>query len=720
MNKPISSFRNPALQAADIQLHSQYPIGMDFETWGSEPLPTVGLDNYLHAGTFQPLACALVRQDSGLHEDVMVFDFVQRPEDYERFRRMLINNGGHVHFAAHNAGFERGVISTMGLDPLKLHFIDSAVISRCMGAGSHLEAAAPQLLGIDKIEAGKDLIKKFSIPNERYNFRPPTAADVANDPDWQDFLDYMVQDARASHRIARDHMWIGMMERDYEEITAAMNQRGWKVDLDAVKEMQLRYLNNLASALEWFADNIDDQLNLNSPLQLKEWCRARGMHATSFDEEHVNRYLDRVTKKLTDPNLDELKRDRLEEVRHMLQTKQTLGGSSLKKLKVILDTVGPDGVLRDQYMHCGAGQSFRTSGRGVQMQNLKRLPPQPRDIAELFDPMSVWTNDELAENLRQVFTAHHPQGALIVGDFSSVESRGLAYLAGEQWKLDAYHRGEDLYKVLAAKINHLDDWHQVTKEQRQSGKVGELSCGYGAGGTAVQGFAQKMGIEMSEDEAVQLVRDWRATNPMIVELWALLDQLLLAAVQSWGQGAIFTASLANNLSIEFDRGRTPLSLEKQHPGAKTISMRLYLRGQSRPVLERIFQGCYLRGNQVCYYKPSERRGGDLWSAWYIDPKTKQKRFYSLYGGKLSGILTQSFCRELFFIALKRVTEKVERPGVRLIGQFHDEIVLDYDPLVAPYPVEIVKKELEQVMSNPHPFKGFPLAAEVKHDYRYTK
>ena len=119
----------------------------------------------------------------------------------------------------------------------------------------------------------------------------------------------------------------------------------------------------------------------------------------------------------------------------MLRTKQVLGGSSLKKLKVILDTVGPDGVLRDQYMHCGAGQSFRTSGRGVQMQNLKRLPPQPRGIAELFDPQQDWTNEELAENVRQCFTAHHPQGSLIVGDFSSVESRGLAYLAGEQWKL---------------------------------------------------------------------------------------------------------------------------------------------------------------------------------------------------------------------------------------------------------------------------------------------
>lgn len=159
MNHPVSFVKDTVLQAAHIQLRSQYPIGMDFETWGSEPLPTVGLDNYLHAGEFHPLACAMVWQDEGSHENIVVFDFVKRPEDYDWYRQVLIDNGDYVHLAAHNADFERGVIGTMGLDPLKLHIIDTAVISRCMGAGSRLEAAAPQLLGID---IGREMVKHLS------------------------------------------------------------------------------------------------------------------------------------------------------------------------------------------------------------------------------------------------------------------------------------------------------------------------------------------------------------------------------------------------------------------------------------------------------------------------------------------------------------------------------------------------------------------------------
>src|SRR5690606_11992918 len=152
--------------------------------------------------------------------------------------------------------------------------------------------------------------------------------------------------------------------------------------------------------------------------------------------------------------------------------------------------------LRGQYLHVGAGQTFRTSGRGVQMQNLKRIGGKPRPINP--NRVLVWGNDALSSNIRQVFTASEPLGKLIIGDLSSIESRGLAYLAGAEWKLDAYAQGKDMYKVQAVSMGLASGYDNVTPAQRQTGKVGELSCGYGAGPGAVRSFAEKMGTELTD------------------------------------------------------------------------------------------------------------------------------------------------------------------------------------------------------------------------------
>jgi hypothetical protein len=150
---------------------------------------------------------------------------------------------------------------------------------------------------------------------------------------------------------------------------------------------------------------------------------------------------------------------------------------------------------------------------------------------------------------------------------------------------------------------------------------------------------------------------------------------------------------------------------------------------ARLILQRIFHGCYMRGGNVGYYKPSDRKTGDLWRNHFKDPKTKQVRFYELYGGKLAGILTQSFCRELFFEALERAhTWCKNHENVQLVGQFHDEIVVDWKVGPAtgtgrftPYRLEDAKRQLETCMSTAPGFApSFPLAADIKDDYRYTK
>ena len=701
-------------------------IGLDFETYGEVDLLNCGLENYVSGQYFRPLIARLVTTSGYGYREERI-DFVSGNPSLDSVRNHLASVIGDRRIVAHNAPFEHRVLRWLGMDYDYERFIDSAVIARAAGAASKLEAAAPQLLGVDKMEEGRDLIKLFSIPgkyqeeNECDAFDPRIVYEYLNE--WGLFGQYCGVDARLSLRIALEWGWVLTPAEDsYTWATNRMNDAGWPVDLDMVKEMKRRYEANLAQALEDFQSKYHtDDLNLNSLKQMKEWCAVRGVRATSFDEKHVKSMLRRVNKKILDLNTPALKQQNYLEVRDLLITKQILGGSSLKKLDVILRNVSADGRLRNQYLHAGAGQTLRTSGRSVQMQNLKRLSI-PADMEELLDGSVEWDNSQLAENLRQVFTSSHRNGRLIVGDFSSVESRGLAYQAGEEWKLAAYRDGKDLYKVLASQILGGLAYESVTKDQRQLGKVGELSCGYGAGPDAVREFAKNMGTELSEGESAKLVSDWRAVNPKIVEYWNELDSMLHRVVEGH-TGSARLALPHDDLMLTISAVGTPDSLVKQ--AGKVTSIEINLSQKSNVVLRRYFHGCYVRGRSIGYFKPSDRKTGDLWRNSYIHPKTKVRTFYSVYGGKLSGILTQSLCREIFFQVLHRVgVWSTGHENVMPVGQFHDEIVLDWVPPVLPgnNGIRLVTAELmlTRLMSDPGRFASFPLAAEVKSAYRYIK
>lgn len=688
--------------------------GLDFETYGTRDLRTVGIDNYMADPEFKPLIAAVVH-NTGVEE---MYDFVLEPDCIYDFADTLRQNAG----VAHNAPFERGVLTTMKVDPdIGAYLRDTAMLARAMGAGASLSHAARQLLDSDKLDEGKELIQKFSLPTKDGRCLVDdlaAAGTLHKDPDWARFKEYCLQDARLSVDLWETYSPnLNGKELRFEKLTHEMNQAGWRVDLAAVQEMSRRYHENLEVELAQFRLTYDPkhELNFGSPIQLKRWCAERGVKASSFDEAHVAALLKKMEQKLDTLPVSDSRYVGYNEVRAMLRTKQALGGSSLKKLKVIMAMVSADGRLRNQYMHLGAGQTFRTSGRGVQMQNLKRLRV-PADMEELYEDDLHWTNDELAENLRQVFTATDEQGALIVGDFASVESRGLAILAGARWKVEAFHQGKDMYKVLAQEIYHID-YDAVTKGERQTGKVGELSCGYGAGPVAVQTFAAGMGVTMSEQDATSLVTNWRGVNPEIVDLWGVLDNMLHAFVQSKGQTQNHT--LAMGWTIKMHSPVTPRSLTRQHPGARSMLISL-ITDQGATYLQRVFHGLYMRGRSICFYKPSQLANGDAWSPFYTDPKTKLRKYYSIYGGKLTGILTQSLCREIFFDSLTAVDRAVgPEHGLTLVGQFHDEIVVDYNPRQSSITLAEAQRKITEAMQV-CVVPNFPLVAEVKADYRYIK
>lgn len=700
-------------------LASDNCFGLDFETYGAVDLFKHGLERYVVDSTFRPLIAAAHFPNGHIRR----YDFSD-PNQYAHFEAFL---GSHekYYIIAHNAGFEERVLRQMGFVYPSKKFIDSAVCARMMGAAGKLEAAAPQLLNSDKMAAGLQLIKLFSIPS--------TLQVEAGDLDWikqlperypdewELFMEYCLLDAELGFRIARLAITRGIYrekEHDNAAITMDMNRTGWHVDIPSVQEMQRRYFENLEGLEATFRSEIPGaaDLNLNSLKQLKEWCLARGIKAVSFDEKNTAKLISTIEKKLVSMDPWDTKQGGYADVLTMLKTKRELGGSSLKKLQVILDTTGSDSTLRDQYMHVGAGQTYRTSGRSVQMQNLKRLT-EPADMNYLFDDESEWTNDDLAVNLRQVFTARDTSGALIVGDLASIESRGLGWLAGAKWKCEAFAQGKDMYKVLAADI-YSKSYDDIVKSERTTGKVGELSCGYGAGGDAVQSFAAGMGVVFEGSEAAELVRNWRKVNPEIVRFWEQLDDALHLALEN-NQVVRVAAGINMKHSIVIKQAWTPDSLMLLHPSARSMSVEFH-DDKGDMVFQRTFHGCYVRGRNIGYYKPTDRKTGPVWKNNYVNPKTKQVEFYSIYGGKLAGIITQSFCREIFFDILRDVRAWLEyHPNVEIVGQFHDEIVLDWWPELDGISLKTVKAGLEGYMIRSN-YKGLPMAAEIKHDYRYTK
>ena len=680
-------------------------VGLDFETYCSLPLPEVGLYRYVNGKTFIPTLASVVGE-----RERVTLEFPH--EQVDELRDLVM---GRV-VCAHNAGFERAVLRTMGIH---VPVIDSAVVAAVAGADRHLRGGARQLLNMDKLDEDSSLMHLFAMPQKDQLDLSFNRDLVTQHPDkWKEYKRYCERDAELSRQIIVD--WHGdpdlfAREMMYSDITIGMNEAGWPVDIAAVDRMMELYLENLEKIQLDFAVNVDPNLNLASHPQLKAWCADRGVRSNSFDKQHVEQLLTRLRQ--------QEKRGPLtpgqQEVMYLLEVKQALGGSSLKKLETIRATAY-DGRLFDQYLHAGAPQSLRTSGRSVQMQNLPRLAQYPRDMAQLFNPDAEWNNDELGGNLRQVFTSSDRAGQLVVADFASIESRALAYMAGETWKVQAYQAGQDIYKAQAVKIFRLRTTGDVTKEQRTTGKVGELSCGYGAGPVAVKDFAAKMHVDLTESEATKLVRDWRDANPETVRFWSELGDALYKTVE-FGQSTMVQA--AHGIKVSFIAvGDTPTSLLAQAPEVRSVRMNVWKDGVKR--LSRVFHGCYLRGRNIGYHKPSTLKGGKPWKNKYIDPKTKRPRFYELYGGKLAGILTQSLCREIFFESLARIDIAFTGvDNVTVIGQFHDEVVIDWVPgdIDEGYmSISEVVDILTMAMCSSTTYPELPMGVEVKSDYRYTK
>lgn len=721
--------------------------GLDYETWSRTDLTTRGLPNYVADPDFRVLIASVADSEGELTFDWVFNNIWDRGEpvgdpgdDVTIAFMTWLEGHKDLPIMAHNATFERVVTHWLFPDSDPFRFEDSAVDARLCGAESKLIVASRQLTHSHKLEEGFDLVRLFCIPNEYYPDGPtPELIQKHGHLDkWLRFIEYCEMDARGSREIRLvakqilDQFDPLLLHREafYERATYEMNQVGWPTDLRLVSKMKSRAWANGVIAQRQFLTETGDVINFRSPKQLKDYCESRGVKVTSLDKYHLPGVLARVKRELQElqeeidsdlfPDLIESqlrKKQRLSEVKALLETKEEIGGSTLSKLPKVLDLVSEDGRLRDQYVHAGAGQTFRTTARGVQMQNLARLDNEIRDMETLFDFNVEWTNGDMAGQFRQIFYAGpdpEEDGEIIVGDFSSVESRALAYIAGEEWKLQVYREGKNVYEALASMFFNVP-YEEVTKEQRPRGKYTELSCGYQASAMALQDFMFRLGFEISDEQALEDVSNWRAANPNIVALWETLDNVIKDAVRSNMQLAV---EVGNGLIVQV----TPFELESvtaEHPGALSVCVQLLLEDGS-PIVTRFVHGCYFKGDKLCYHKPADRLNGKMWVKSYKHPKTGRDTLYTIYGGKLAGILTQSLCRELFFQSLMALRQRLKFvPNADIIGQFHDEVNVHWWPQQGGNTREEVEKMVEEAFST-SVLPNFPIVVDVKSAYRYIK
>ena len=739
-------------------------IGLDYETYSDVELggkQARGLPNYIASPNFRVL-CASLSVDGVEWTYDFVFDCFRKqgiePQYYDaydggikdQFETFLYGDvSDNDIIIAHNASFERAVTSWLypDFDPYRIQ--DSAVDASIVGAERKLEVASRQLTGTAKLESGADLIQLFCVPNNSYPEGPTAELIEANGhmDKWLEFIHYCEVDAKAGleiRKVAREiterfHPGLIDLEQHRENATWDMNQAGWGVDEELVEKFRQRSWANGIIAERAF--QVEDEygnpveINFNSHQQLRKFCEARGVKYKSLDKYHlpgvlkrVRTRIDKLEAEMGDGDYPTMRREvgRLKEVEMLLETKAEIGGSTLTKLPVIQRLISEDGLLRDQYMHVGAGQTFRTTGRGVQMQNIKKLDGEIRDTDTAYDFQTHWSNGDMAGQLRQVFRSRHPDGEIIVGDFAGVESRGLAYEAGEEWKLDVFRKGRDVYKELVTRFIPGLAYEDVTSELRPRGKYSELSCGYQASGKAVQDFMFRLGFSISIEDATQNVNDWRNACPAIVDYWHLLDDLLKDSVMS---GMSLSAPIGNGLSVKISPFSLP-SIQDVQAGAMSLCMQILANG--KPLVTRFVHGAHFRGNKLCYYKPAKNLGPK--GLWLVVDETRSAKksaelgrevevHYGIYGGKLAGIFTQSLCRELFFDSLMNLRDLLKQHGVTnavICGQFHDEINVDWWPEEVGHTKEFVVNLMKEAMTNVKVLKTFPLDVEVKSAYRYIK
>jgi DNA polymerase bacteriophage-type len=665
-------------------------LHIDFETYSAVDLKSCGVDVY----TRDP--------STGVHCAAYAFD--QEPvqiwvagEPCPDRVRQHIESGGLIY--SHNAPFEIALANEVlvkkhGWPELKIEQMRcSMVMGYAMALPGRLEDMAPALgIAQRKDAAGKRVMLKLSQPKKDGSFWKPE-----DDPAlFQQLYDYCKQDVEVERAIHARLMELSDAEQKVWQLDYAINQRGIQVDLASIdKAIALAAGEKKRLDAEMLRVTGGCVGSCSEVQLLVKWIASHGVEMKGVAKAEV---------------LDALEGDLPLPVRQALELRKEAGKSSVAKLVAMRDRACPDGRIRAIHQFHGAATG-RWAGRGVQTQNLPRWRPGTKaadvqDIIEHLDDRDYLDMfhgpvlDALADSLRSMIIAA-PGHDLIAVDFSNVEGRVLAWLAQEDWKIrafQAFDRGEgpDIYKLTYSRAFGVPV-DQVTKEQRQIGKVMELALGYGGGVGAFQSMAKNYGVKVADAEADRLKDAWRAAHPKICEYWLQLERTALHAMESGRQ--------------------MPTQFRYNPPIFKQAGSFLWVKLPSHRVL------CYPYPEIQAIETPwGQMRDTLTYMTMVSNLKAKtvgdDRQFgtwkrVATYGGSLTENVTQAVARDLLAQAMLRL----EAAGYKVVMHVHDEAVVEVTTSCHP---DTLKKVEALMVELPDWAFGLPIAAEGWRGPRYRK
>lgn len=618
-------------------------IEIDIETYSDVDLQKSGVYKYSESENFELLLFGY-SVDGG---EVVVIDVAQGEKIPDEILKALTDE--NITKWAYNSQFERVCLSVYLRRNYPQHFcsysIDEDTVSeyldprdwKCsmtwaayMGLPLSLKSVGEVLkLSEQKMDEGKALIKYFSVPCN------PTKANggrTRNLPKhdtgkWETFKAYNKRDVEVEMGIQQKLYKFPVPDFVWEEfwLDQEINDRGIALDM-AVVTNAIKIDEVTRDKLKSKMQDITDLKNPNSVQQMKQWLCDNGLTVDSLGKKEVKELL-----KTAPPKLAEV-----------LELRQQLAKSSVKKYQAMRNAVCKDNRARGMFQFYGANRSGRWAGRIIQLQNLPQNHMMDLEQARELVKSNNFTAlellyDDIPDTLSQLIrTAFIPRKGykFVVSDFSAIEARVIAHLAREKWRAEVFKSGGDIYCASASQMFHCKvEKHGENAHLRQKGKIAELALGYGGSVGALKSMgALEMGL--AEDELQPLVDSWRNANPNIVRLWWDVDRCVKKTVKQK------TTTETHGIKFIYQSGMLFIQLPS--------------------------------GRRLCYVKPrigENRFGGESVTYEGMGSAKKWERIES-YGPKFVENIVQAISRDILCYAMRTLSHCF------IVGHVHDELIIE--------------------------------------------